>query len=421
MCKNSDDGARWQANFFGCGLSWLLSSILLLTAAGCGRSSDSLDPTIALMKAQPSSLQSARVEQAELWKLVDRSTATSWALAGESAEPSLRVHFDDPIQLVAIKFYSEYATPPVLLNEVGQNLSVVAVESNNTGPQWHKLLLKNQDALSNLTLRFEDVAIAESVRELEFWTIADAPPVDLNATSALAIAFGTQTSPVADLALAENSELRLVGTSESNTRNPTCISTTVTLGRDTAQYRRAYLAFQASDLFRDFVVARTINGRASYGGHWLSGETAGDRFAQEIDPSVLREGLNELRFCLPAGSSTSVTLRDLRLVLVPELGNDLVADVRIEGGQQSSGAALLDHNAETVTSLEAGQSLHVDFERFVSPDVLRIEAAGLPKDLSVFCHALSGIVTNCPSWIAPRWMAKNMFSCWMAAVLPAEA
>lgn len=135
-----------------------------------------------------------------------------------------------------------------------------------------------------------------------------------------------------------------------------CASFAIDINTSPTLYRRAHLRYSTTGVVRSFALERTINGLARQGGNWLAGDTAARETSEEIDPSVLVPGSNEVRICVPRAATADVTVSDLRIVGKLDLGIALATDARIEhaGTEGSAVKGLVDRDPASTVAVAAG-------------------------------------------------------------------
>jgi hypothetical protein len=148
-----------------------------------------------------------------------------------------------------------------------------------------------------------------------------------------------------------------------------CGTFEVDVGRIPSVFARAYLVYSSKGAFRPFVLRRSINGLAETGGAWVDGDGTTRTSAEEIDPSVLHLGSNEVSLCVPDDATRGVAISNVHLVGEIDAGTDLV-DAMTVGAEARDGSAALDADPATTVDVPANEPIRLTFARLISPDAI---------------------------------------------------
>jgi len=126
-----------------------------------------------------------------------------------------------------------------------------------------------------------------------------------------------------------------------------------------------------------------------YGGAWLAGDSSKRNFVDQIDPSALHVGANEIGLCLP-DATRGVAISNLRIVGELDRGTNLVTTGAI--GTETA-PALIDRDPETSVPVAAGDRVSLAFDRLIAPDAL-VVATGEAVAGDVDCIDRQGTTTR---------------------------
>jgi hypothetical protein len=336
------------------GAYWSVVCAAAIAAGGC-RGGD-IDEPESIARLSP-----ATVSTPGAWSLFDRSIESGFVPGSEV----IRVALDHVEQISALKVYGQAGYRLRVTGQDGSPIGLPPWDLSTLGNGWHVLPAHSMVSTNIVELRFEKVgASAGMLPELELWAIDDQP-----LTSALDLTAHPDSLPDGFVALQG-------GTRSADLLPGDCASFEVPVGRIPSSLRRVHLVYQAEGLFRSFSLARTINGVAEYGGVWLAGDTAARAFVDEIDPSTLNLGSNEIGLCAPADATRGVALTNVHLVAELDRGTPLVATVQI-GDDKRNGGALVDHLADTAVDLSTGDRTVFELDRLLAPDALMLSVRSL--------------------------------------------
>jgi RHS repeat-associated protein len=228
--------------------------------------------------------------------------------------------------------------------------------------RWNRFEAASPTAAQSLVIEIDPPAGGQSdVRELEIWgsTPVRAPA----APGAIAEALLTGLPP---------SAVSVAGTPGSNEMSYPKLgpdgSTTfrVDLTEESIALSRAFLVYDLEGLPHWSAARRRINGLTVSGGAHAH-RAAGGLQVEEISPSWLRAGTNEIQFLASnPNDPLGYKVRNLRMVVVPAAG-DAPAYTEIRGAAGTAVRALVDGRAETgVSAKEIGDGMVVDL-KFPTP------------------------------------------------------
>lgn len=358
---------------------WIVVAAAAL--AGC-RGGNELGEPEAIRKVSP-----ATVSIPGAWSLFDRSISSGFVPGGEP----VRVELDHVEQISAIKAFGSAGYRLRITGQDGSSLGLPAIDLSKLGAGWHTVASSSLVSTNLVELRFESIGDSTGkLPELELWAVDDR----IDGASAVDLTAGSDDLPPGTVALS--------GAMKSADVLPSdCATFQIPLARAPATFSRVHLVFTAEGLFRSFSLARTINGIAGHGGEWLAGDPRTRTFVDELDPSSLQLGTNEVSLCLPGDATRGVAITNLHLVAELDQGTGLVTGA-IVGAQQLDAGALVDHRPDTALDIAGGDRVVVDLERLVAPDALVlggrsidaparvecIDASTASTDLKVIAHAL---------------------------------
>ncbi|HEX5745450.1 MAG TPA: SpvB/TcaC N-terminal domain-containing protein [Archangium sp.] len=373
--------------------------MFLVTSLSCQGTEES--PTgetgeIAAQRLTPRALEASTDPGA--WALFDRDTAIGWRPSANRGHTDVTAQLDARAEVAALKVFGPSPYRLSLLDALGQRIS---------GPHdltalphgWSVLPLQAPQRMARLILRFEPSHENEAVvPEVELWGTSEALP--------LAWEPSTTSGEVPPAALAD--VLPVTPESESLSREPTsglsgCTTLSFQLARHPGTYRRAWLSYHAEGVFRPLVLTRGINGGPRMLGFWVppTAEASGEEartFVHPIDTEQLRFGHNEVEFCLPSEARGTIKLGAVKLMAELDHGSNAIESASIapfDAIPTQGAMALLREGGEAVT-VAAGQELVVAFERWISPDVVRI-AAGSEVTWSLRCVDADAVAHDLPA------------------------
>lgn len=325
-----------------------LSVLVLAATHGC-HTDEPLQGPDRLAKVLPST-----VSVPGAWSLFDRSIQSEFV---PSTDP-VRISLEGAARLSAVKVYGSSPYRLSVTGKDGTSIGFASIDLSKLGAGWHVLPSTALVSTSAVELRFAKTGTEEGhVPELELWAVDDAPAVakvDLGAAArdlpATIVRFDAKV-PSATLAPSD------------------CASFDVDFARAPTAFRRAHLVYETKNLFRPFAITRSINGLAEQGGTWLGGDTSARTFIEEIDPSILQLGLNDVRFCSPSDASRGVTIENVRLVAEIDDGTNLGALATLATGARD-GSALLDDDPATKMDVGPAEQIQIAFERLIAPDAI---------------------------------------------------
>lgn len=178
------------------------------------------------------------------------------------------------------------------------------------GTRWHRLRLPRPVG-PRLTIRI--AGPTNDSRSLELWGLR--PRVEVDRERSRTVAESVYSTPPAGSVVARGApaQAHLAAPDLGAGRDATF---SLTLDRPGETFARAFLAYSVEGADRFVALARQINGGTFRGG------AGGPRLApgtqiEEINPSWLRQGRNEIRIRPPRDLPQGVTVRDVRVVAVP--------------------------------------------------------------------------------------------------------
>lgn len=313
-------------------------------AAGSCRSDIEPDQVGTLTRVSPTN-----VSTLDAWALFDRSVTIGYT----PDERVVGVEFGRNEQIAAIKVRGASPYSIEVRARGGSSIGFDTVDLSALPAGWHTVVAKNVASTSYVELRFHARAAAVQIPELELWAID---------------AERREPQPVADLA--GDGGASASATEPSQLIDPgACTTFRVELTRSPTLFRRSYLTYEATGLFRPFAMERSINGGAPTGGSWI--DTRADvsqAFVEEIATTDLVRGNNAVRLCLPVPATHPVTIDALRIVGELDRGHRLAAKATIN--DHVDAAAAVDGRAETTVAVAEGDRMVLDLERLVAPDAV---------------------------------------------------
>jgi hypothetical protein len=317
------------------------------------------------LRLSPLRLQgTGEADSAAAWAAFDRDTGTRWTPATEGA--NLAIDLDAPRALAYLKVFGPASGELDLQTEDGASVLAGRLELSSLHAGWNRIAVAADDPVDRLTLR---VTGASSVPDLELWA-SEAPRSPLDTDHLLDQIAWTRMDGLADVLTAQPSSLLLTASASSGER---CRDFVFELSRDPKVYRRAWITYGATGLYRPFVVTRGLNDGPKTFGKWLREDIAVGAFVEPIDPARLVPGLNWYQVCLPAEASGTMILQDARFVGELDTGSNFVEAAGIgpaTGVTSLSAEALLDPANNVALPVTAEERLVVAFEHLISPDAV---------------------------------------------------
>lgn len=316
----------------------------LAIAAGACRSDIEPDQVGTLTRVSPTN-----VSTLDAWALFDRSVTIGYT----PDERVVGVELGRNEQIAAIKVRGASPYSIEVRARGGSSIGFDTVDLSALPAGWHTVVAKNVASTSYVELRFHARGAAVPIPELELWAIdaerREPQPVADLAGEGVASASATESSQLIDPGACRTFRVEL-------TRSPTL-------------FRRSYLTYEATGLFRPFAMERSINGGAPTGGSW--NDTRADvsqAFVEEIATTDLVRGNNAVRLCLPVPATHAVTIDALRIVGELDRGHRLATKATIN--DHVDAAAAVDGRAETTVAVAEGDRMVLDLERLVAPDAV---------------------------------------------------
>ena len=371
------------------GAFWVVACAASMSLGGC-RGGGDVDEPEALARVSP-----AAVSMPGAWSLFDRSIESGFV---PGSEP-VRVAFDHLEQISALKVFAPAPYKLRVTGRGGSSIGFAPLDLSNLPAGWRVMPSTSLVATDAVELRFEALsATPAKLPELELW----------------AGRVRADGSPTTDLTIdAEELSPRFVtvrpGTGFSDILPGDCESFPIVLERSPATFRRGYLVYAAEGLFRSFSLTRTVNGIGAYGGKWLAGDATKKSFVDELDPSALQLGANEIELCVPADASRGVAITGLRFIGELDQGTELAVRASLGDAQQDA-KGLLDRDPDTQLEIAAGERLELALERFISPDLVSLSGRALDAatDIDVQCidksatSTLSSVARGTPTGLAVK-------------------
>jgi hypothetical protein len=208
--------------------------VIVTMAAACNVNQDT-DELTGFAKILPSAGSIP-----EAWQLFDRSIASELVPGGDRITVSL----DHTTQLRAFKVFGPAPYHIHVRGPGSASLGFESLDMSTLSPGWHIVASSAPVSTSEGELRFSPTGAGGGVRELELWAQDDRPPsanrVDLTAR---------ELSAGFESAAAESTTDRLSAGD--------CTGFAVAIPRPPTLFRRAYLIYDASGLFRSFGPVRS--------------------------------------------------------------------------------------------------------------------------------------------------------------------
>ncbi|HWO21309.1 MAG TPA: SpvB/TcaC N-terminal domain-containing protein, partial [Kofleriaceae bacterium] len=287
----------------------------------------------------------------------------------------MTVKLDEATALAAIKVYGPAPYRLQVTDAAGTSLGVGRLDLSRLSRGWHAFPVSAPSRVDVVELHFEPTGGPGVIPEVELWGFADTPRARV--TNVTNLSADELSAP-----LVATSALARVDIEPGH-----CSKLSITLARRPELFRRAFIAYQASNVLRGFGLRRSVNGSGAHGGSWLPG-TGTTEIVDEIDPQLLRPGANEVSLCVPDAAARRTTIDRLRIIGELDVGSDLARSISI-GTDRRDGSAL--HDADLATSIElaAGERVLVAFDRLIAPDALLLSGQ-LRGTVSVACIERGG-------------------------------
>ena len=349
----------------------------LVVSLSCQGSEDTRFPSdtgeLAARRLTPRALEAAG-DDVGAWALFDRDTAIGWRPPTRLGPVDVTAQLDGSAEVFALKVFGPSPYRLSLFDVLGQRISGPH-ELVTLANGWTAFPLRVPQRMARVTLRFEPSGESEAVvPEVELWGTSTALPLTWEP-----VASSGDEVPPAELV----EVLRTATEKESLSREPAsglsgCATFSFQLTRHPGVYRRAWLRYRAEGVFRPLVLNRVINGGPVTRGFWVPPASPEEEgvFIHPIDTERLRFGSNQVEFCLPGEARGTVELGEVKLMAELEHGSNSIESVSIapvDAIPTQGAMALLREGGEAIT-VAAGQELVVAFERWFSPDVVRIAA-----------------------------------------------
>ena len=244
--------------------------------------------------------------------------------------------------------------------------------------RWNRFEAAAPVAAAGLLIEIDPAPGAQAnVRELELWgeTPARAPAAPGSVAEALLT--GLPPSAVSAAATPGGGEMSYPKLGPEG-----ATSFRVDLTQEAMALSRAFLVYDLEGLPHWSAARRRINGLTVSGGVHAH-RASGGLQVEEISPSWLRAGTNEIQFLASnPNDPLGYKVKNLRVVAIPAAG-DTPAYAQTGGSAGSAGRALLDGQRQTgVTAKEVGDGMVVDlrFPAPSQPDSLLVAADGGNKN-----------------------------------------
>lgn len=281
--------------------------LLLAALAACHADSATTDDPVPLVKVAPASVSSVGA-----WSLFDRSTSSSFVPGPDL----VRVMLDHVEQVSAIKVFGSAPYHLRVSGMAGTSIGFSSIDLSSLGSGWHFFPTTSLVATNVVELQFEGTGAAGKIPELEIWAVDDE----------------TETPRVVDVTAAELPENFVTlwpGTRSAELTPSECATFDFNITRAPAALSGVHLVYTAEGVLRGFSLRRTVNGVAEQGGAWLAGDATARTVVDELDPSTLHLGANEVGLCVPNDATRGVALSNVHLVAEPDRGVDLAAAISI--------------------------------------------------------------------------------------------
>lgn len=269
-----------------------------LAAVGACRSSDEVEPSsVAIAKVTPKS-----VSTTDAWALFDRSTSTGFV----PGTAPIHIELDRNVELSAVKIAGS-APYRLQLSSGGQSIGFAPIDLSLPNEGWRGFGSMSSLATTSLDLTFLPTTsdTTAAVRELELWGTREDESTPLDRTAALDALVGPLVAMSPDVASAELLP---------DVSSTPCATFSVPVSRAPETFRRIHLVYTADGIAGPFALRRTVNGIAESGGTWLEGTRDAAAYTDELDPTALHLGTNEVRLCLPRDASRGVALSNVHLI-----------------------------------------------------------------------------------------------------------
>jgi hypothetical protein len=352
----------------------IIFSLVALGLGGCAEDATSSSGYALPMRLNPLQLQGE--DSAAAWASFDRDTSTRWFPQGGA---EVEITLDGPRSLAYLKVFGPSTGTLELLTVGGGSVASLNLATLHAG--WNQVSLSGE--AERLRLRVVGV---DSVPDLELWTL-DSPRQPLETEGLLQqIAYGRLDSQ------ADVVSMQPASVTVSAQGSDRCSDFTFELSRSPTVYRRAWITYGATGLFRPFVVERALNDGPKSEGSWLRDDTAVGAFVEPIDPARLRAGLNWYQVCLPNNGAGSLVLQDARFVGELDYGTNQIDAIAIgtANGQPTRAASpLLDPLNVEMLEVATTERILLGFDRFIAPDAVLI--ASDRSDWQVQCLDAQGV------------------------------
>ncbi len=379
------------------------------------------EPAPALAKLVPVTVAASSGSVDEVWSLFDRSTSTGWQPPAEQPT-TLTIGLDGEHTVALLKVFGPAPFELSLARADGTAIAGATFDLQSLDEGWNHLPVPELPVLSTVQLHLVPQGATAPLPEIEIWSSDDSeslPRTDDGLRTAIAASDDLEGLTHGAASPAE-AVLSLLGDAEGSS----CATFTLVLAQDPATWRRAYLVYEAENVFRSFALRRGINGAALEGGAWITSFAGRQRLIDPIDPELLELGDNEVALCLPEDATMPVTLRSVHLVGEPERGSFGESAVIQPGADARDGWAALDGDAATSAALAAGESLLIEFERLVAPDAIALSPpAAAAAAWEARCRTADGSwqpieVTEAGGVLA---MEGDQLACAALSLAPAQA
>lgn len=326
------------------------ATFLLALVAGCRADIDTGEG-VRLQKLVP-----ATVSDENAWALFDRATAPAFVPDGQP----VHVHLDHASSIWAVKVFGSAPYRLSIQAPEGGTVGFSTIDLSKLGPGWHTFGTDALVSTKELVLGFEALGAAAPIPEIELWEESERP---------------TTVADPREPGLADDFVVLPAGTSQDRIQAGNCATFEVSVPRSPTVFRRVQLAYVLGGALRSFSLSRTINGVAHQAaGRWLAGN-AGE-VSEELDPSGLLLGMNEVKLCVPSAATADVTIEKLRLIGELDRGTHL-ARVATLGEDARDASALVDADSSTSVRVAADELVTLKFDRLIAPDAILLPSGTL--------------------------------------------
>src|SRR6266540_3670578 len=253
-------------------------------------------------------------ESDRAWTLFDRDSTTSWVPAlDDGGRASLRVALDGPRRLSLLKVFGSSGYQLDVSTDDGKPVgSWQHIDLAHLGPGWNSFALSGSQTCDHVVLELRRISTTEQkagdaggIPEMELWGLSS----DLSATLdddavRQVLSTGARLPERVQSLAAEPAAATLKATPTAITT--TCTTFGFTLERNPSAYRRAWIAYIASGIFRPFTLTRTLNSGAMRRGQWMEQRPGTRLYVEPIDTELLQRGVNHIDYCLPSEASGAV-------------------------------------------------------------------------------------------------------------------